>query len=364
MTSITRAERNIAHRIIEECRRAANEGVATYLENTHIASLYRIHEKPDPKRVLDFETVAATFGYSLGVGALRVQRFTPKADRRDRYGTGQKARTIELPEDVPVTPRMYQKLTEKIAGKPEERILSYLMLRSLKQARYSEENEGHFALAVGTYTHFTSPIRRYPDLIVHRILKAVLDENPERMDGTVPVGGGELTAEQKELKSPWTEAAEKRGSRKTREHRDEHTTLGGPIPETVLRDVAQQSSQTERRADEAERELLEWKKVKFMEDRVGEDFDGMIVSITKFGMFVELNELFIEGLIPLNSLTDDHYLFHENTRQIIGPRTRRTFSMGDRVRVILDRVDDMQKRIQFALFEERPAPRKGRRRAR
>jgi ribonuclease R len=364
MQGVIRSQRNIAHRIIEEFMLAANESVASYLETRQIASLYRIHEKPDPKRVLDFETIAATFGYSLGVGALRVQRFTPKTERRERYGTGRKARTIELPEDIPVTPRMYQKLTEKISGKPEERILSYLMLRSLKQARYSGENEGHFALAVGTYTHFTSPIRRYPDLIVHRILKSVLDENPERMDGQVPVGEGMLTAEQKELKSPWTEAAEKRGWRKTREHRDEHPPLGGPIPETVLHDIAQQSSQAERRADEAERELLEWKKVKFMEDRVGEDFDGMIVSITRFGMFVELNELFIEGLIPLNSLTDDHYLFHENTRQIIGQRTRRTFSMGDRVRVILDRVDDMQKRIQFALYEELPPSRQGKRRPR
>ncbi len=360
MQGVTRSERNIAHRMIEEFMLAANESVASYLETKRIASLYRIHEKPDPKRVLDFETIAATFGYSLGIGALRVQRFTPKTDRRARYGTGQRTKTVELPEDVPVTPRMYQKLTEKIAGKPEERILSYLMLRSLKQARYSEENEGHFALAVGTYTHFTSPIRRYPDLIVHRVLKSVLEESAERRDGQVPVGVGELTAEQKELKSPWTEAAEKRGVRKGRVAKEEHEPLGGPILETVLRDVAYESSLTERRADDAERELLEWKKVKFMEDRVGEDFEGMIVSVTKFGMFVELNELFIEGLIPLNSLTDDRYVFHENTRQIIGQRNRRTFSMGDPARVILDRVDAMQKRIQFALFEELPQKREKR----
>src|SRR6202140_1571503 len=174
MKSITRSERNIAHRLIEEFMLSANECVAHYLENKRIASLYRIHEKPDAKRVYDFEIIAATFGYSLGVGALPIQRVQLKADRRDARGTGKRVREIEVPKEVHITPRMYQKLTEKIAGKPEERILSYLMLRSLKQARYSEENRGHFALAATTYTHFTSPIRRYPDLIVHRILKEVL----------------------------------------------------------------------------------------------------------------------------------------------------------------------------------------------
>src|SRR5712692_3769088 len=188
MKSITRSERNIANRIIEEFMLSANECVASYLEKKGIASLYRIHEKPDAKRVYDFEVIAATFGYSLGVGPLPVQRIRPKTDRRASYGTGKQAREIEIPKEVRITPRMYQKLTEKIAGKPEERILSYLMLRSLKQARYSEENLGHFALAAPSYTHFTSPIRRYPDLIVHRVLKAVLRESPEAWDGEVPIG--------------------------------------------------------------------------------------------------------------------------------------------------------------------------------
>src|SRR5712692_1571071 len=187
MKSITRSERNIAHRLIEEFMLSANESVAHYLENKRIASLYRIHEKPDAKRVYDFEVIAATFGYSLGVGALPIQRVQLKADRRDARGTGKRVREIEVPKEVHITPRMYQKLTEKIAGKPEERILSFLMLRSLKQARYSEENLGHFALAATSYTHFTSPIRRYPDLIVHRILKEVLRDSPEKMD-EVPVG--------------------------------------------------------------------------------------------------------------------------------------------------------------------------------
>jgi ribonuclease R len=188
MKSITRSERNVAHRLIEEFMLSANECVAHYLENKRIASLYRIHEKPDAKRVYDFEVIAATFGYSLGVGALPIERVQLKADRRDARGTGKRVREIEVPKEVHITPRMYQKLTEKIAGKPEERILSFLMLRSLKQARYSEENRGHFALAATTYTHFTSPIRRYPDLIVHRILKEVLRDSPEKIDGQVPVG--------------------------------------------------------------------------------------------------------------------------------------------------------------------------------
>jgi ribonuclease R len=351
MQGVTRSERNIAHRLIEEFMLAANESVASYLDNKKIASIYRIHEAPDPKRVMDFENIAATFGYSLGIGALRVQRFTPKADRRSRYGTGQRAKTVEIPEEVPVTPHMYQKLTDKIAGKPEERILSFLMLRSLKQARYSEENRGHFALATGAYTHFTSPIRRYPDLIFHRILKQVLRDDPEYVDNNIAVGVGEPTKEQRFWQAPWKEDG-RRGH--TKKHAEDRAPLPGPIDEAALREIAEECSMTERRADDAERELLEWKKVKFMEDRIGEEFAGMIVSATKFGLFVELNDLFIEGLVPIGTLIDDRYVYHENTRQIIGERTKRTFSMGDQVRVILDRVDPIQRRIQFALAEEMP----------
>jgi len=356
MKGVTRSERNIAHRLIEEFMLSANECVAGYLEKRQIASLYRIHEKPDPKRVYDFETLAATFGYSLGVGALPVKRVQLKAERRDRYGSGRQAKTIELPEDVHITPRMYQKLTQKIAGKPEERILSYLMLRSLKQARYSEENEGHFALAASAYTHFTSPIRRYPDLIVHRILKDLLRDSPDHVDAGVPVGVAQ--GSHSESPSPWSKreapvspSKKKAGDRE----KPRQTPLCGPIPEDMLRDIAQESSQSERRADEAERELMEWKKIKFMQDRVGEDFVGLIVGVTKFGMFVELNDLFIEGLVPLNSLADDRYMYHENTRQIIGQRTRKTYSMGDPIHVFVDRIDEMQKRLQFGIVEERPA---------
>ena len=135
-----------------------------------------------------------------------------------------------------------------------------------------------------------------------------------------------------------------------------------PIAEDELHQIAEESSQAERRADEAERELMEWKKMKFMEERVGDDFDGLIVSVTKFGMFVELNDMFIEGLVPLASLSDDQYLYHENTRQIIGQRSRKTYSLGDPIRVLVDRIDRMQRRIQFAVVEERPVRKRGKKR--
>jgi ribonuclease R len=362
MKSVIRSERNIAHRIIEEFMLAANECVATYLEHRHVASLYRIHEKPDPKRVYDFETIAAKFGYSLGVGPLPVKRVQMKADRRERYGTGRQPSVIELPEDVHITPRMYQKLTQKIAGTAEERILSYLMLRSLKQARYSEINEGHFALAAPSYTHFTSPIRRYPDLIVHRVLKDVLRESEHRDSRGVPVGTGALA--HSEAPSPWSkrEAPRSPVKKQTKEDRSHRAPLEGPVTEEELHDIAEESSQAERRAADAERELMEWKKARFMEQRVGEEFEGLIVSVTKFGMFVELSELFVEGLVPLGLMTDDHYLYHENTRQIIGQRSRRSYSMGDPIRVIVDRIDHAQRRVIFAIAEEeKPAPKKRRR---
>jgi ribonuclease R len=370
MKSIMRSERNIAHRLIEEFMLSANECVAQYLEAKRVASLYRIHEKPDAKRVYDFEVIAATFGYSLGVGALPIHRVQFNTDRR--AATGRHARAIEVPKDVHITPRMYQKLAAKIAGKPEERILSYLMLRSLKQARYSEENLGHFALAASSYTHFTSPIRRYPDLIVHRILKDVLCNSAEIHEGEIPVGVSrpastpELdTHDGEAAPSPWSKRRD-HGA-----HRESLEPLGGPIKIDELHDIAEESSQSERRADEAERELMEWKKVKFMQDRVGEDFDGLITSVTKFGFFVELTDLFVEGLVPLNTLTDDFYTYHENTRQIIGQRSRKTYSMGQRIRVLVDRIDPVEKKIQFAILEEaaarpasRPSSRKSKRKRR
>jgi|SRR5579871_318256 len=299
MTGVVRAPRNIAHRIIEEFMLAANEAVAAHLQATGLPSIYRIHEQPDPKRVMEFEEVAAHFGYSLGVGAIPVKKFAYADKRRDGHKL---RREIVLPAEIKISPRMYQKLVAKIEGKPEEHILSYLMLRSLKQARYSADNVGHFALASDTYTHFTSPIRRYPDLIVHRLLTAVLQ-------------GGTYSS----------------------------------APE--LGAIADESSQSERRAADAERELVEWKKTKFMEDRVGDEFDALIISTTKYGLFVELQDLFIEGLVPIDSLPGDRYTYHENVRKIIGQRSRREFSIGGRVRVLLERVDTIERKLQFSIVE-------------
>ena len=305
MVGITRSARNIAHRIIEEFMLAANEAVAAHLSATGRAAIFRIHEQPDPKRVLEFEEVAAQFGVSLGIGAMPVNKLRYK----ERKAEGRVAhKDVIIPKEVAISPRNYQRLVAQIEGKPEERILSFLMLRSLRQARYSEVNEGHFALATQFYTHFTSPIRRYPDLIVHRLLAATLD----------------------------------------------HTTYSD---EAEIKAIATDCSMNERRAADAERELVEWKKAKFMESRVGEEFDALLISTTRFGAFVELTDLFVEGLVPIDSLPGDRYTWHENTRKIIGQRTRREFSMGDKVRVILDRVDPLERKLQFAIVDNRrPEP--------
>jgi ribonuclease R len=336
MEAIVRSERGWSHRLIEEFMLSANECVAHWIEAQDVPSVYRIHETPDPKRIVDFEETASQFGYSLGFSNLPVKRIQTKGDRRDARGSGRQVKTHEVAESIPVTPQMYQRLTAKIAGKPEERILSYLMLRSLKQARYSEKNVGHFALASASYTHFTSPIRRYPDLIVHRLMR-------ELIQGGADARGGAILSDDPQ---PWGEKTAAKG----RAGKVERRELEGPIPAAELDAIATESSQRERGADDAERELIEWKKIKFMQDRVGEDFNGIILSCTKYGFFVELDELFIEGLVPLSSLEDDRYFFRDTDRRIVGARNGRVFKMGQKVHVLLDRIDRQQRRLQFALL--------------
>ncbi len=306
MSGVGRRERNIAHRLIEEFMLAANEAVAQRLEKKGIPSLYRIHEEPDPQRVLEFEDLASKFGYSLGVDVPR-KRLSYRPRRRD--GSKRPPVTIAGGE-MEISPRHYQKLIARIAGKPEERILSYQMLRSLKQARYSEKNAGHFALAAASYTHFTSPIRRYPDLVVHRLLTWLLDQGPA---------------------SPYTDPKE-----------------SGPLRERELAGIATETSMTERRAADAERALLDWKKARFMEARLGEEFDAIIVAATPYGLFVELLDLFIEGIVPLASFACERFEYRENQRAFVSPRGKKRLTIGDRVRVRADRVAYPETRTEFS----------------
>jgi ribonuclease R len=348
MQSIVRSERNIAHRLIEEFMLAANEAVAKYLEQRGVASLHRVHEKPDPKKVLEFEELAQAFGYSLGVHDLTERRVAVRHGqvlpaRSQQSGRGRaRPMTITLPgaEEVDIRPQHYQRLTAKIAGKPEERILSYLMLRSLKQARYAADPLGHFALAAKEYTHFTSPIRRYPDLIVHRALKWAL-EHPD----VLPV------------RAPAPHPMHAKGGKGSGE---ETVAMLGPYRRVALEEIASESSESERRADSAERELMDWKTAQFMESRLGEEYDALIISVQKFGFFVELMEIFVEGLVSIGQIeeaTGQRCLYRERDHTIVaephrGGRSgagKRIFKLGDRVHVRAERIDPMRHRVEFAL---------------
>ncbi len=342
MASIARSERNIAHRLIEEFMLAANEAVAEYLARRGIASLHRVHEKPDPKRVLEFEELAHAFGYSLGVEDLAERRIavrhgSVRAPARmargseQRRGGRMRQMTVSLPatKEVDVRPQHYQRLTRKIAGKPEERILSYLMLRSLKQARYAAQPLGHFALATQEYTHFTSPIRRYPDLIVHRALKWALD-NPDV--------------------APQHARVERPGKK------PERVAMLGPYRRVELEEIASESSEAERRAEGGERELMEWKTAQFMESHLGDEYEALIISVQKFGFFVELIDIFVEGLVSIDRIeefTGMRCVFRERDHSIIAQgrqAAQQVYRLGDRVRVQAERIDPLRHRVEFALI--------------
>jgi ribonuclease R len=275
--AIVASERNIAHRIIEEFMLLANETVAAHLDRGGTPALHRVHEAPDVKKVEDFETFITTLGYSLAA--------------RGR----------------PLTPRHFQKLIDRMKGTPEERPIAALMLRTMQKARYDAASLGHFGLATEHYTHFTSPIRRYPDLVVHRMLR-------ESRSGAV------APARREELEED--------------------------LPET-----ARHASEMERRADEAERELLQWKKVRFMADKVGDEFEGFITGVAPFGLFVELVEHYVEGLVHVSSMGDDYYRFVEQEHVLRGEHTGKSYRLGDRVAVQVVRADLERRQLDLGLVE-------------
>jgi ribonuclease R len=283
-TDIQRIVRLEAHRLVEDFMLLANEAIARRAARMELPFLYRIHESPDPSRMAQLREFVATFGHRL---------------------TGRGGEP---------TPRDLQRLLRSAAGKPEEGLVSTVVLRSMKQARYSEQPLGHFGLAARTYTHFTSPIRRYPDLVVHRVAAAVFIDGAE----------------------PWLDAEQMAG-------------------------VARTSSERERLAVAAERDSKDLKKVEFMERHLGDEFDGTISSVTAFGFFVLLDAFFVDGLVHISSIEDDYYLFVEEQYALIGERTRRRFRTGDRVRVRVARVSLEERRIVFELVGDnagaRPAQR-------
>jgi len=278
---IIRAERNLAHQLIEEFMLAANEAVATYITGRAIPFLYRIHENPDPAKLINFQEFVYGFGYEFPLVAERVN-----------------------PADL-------QRLLVEAEGRPEERMLNYALLRCMKQARYAAENLGHFGLASKCYCHFTSPIRRYPDLVVHRILRAALAEGEHRGD----------------------KRAEKQLA----------------IATERLGEIAEHTSKRERVAMEAERDVVELKKVQFMQQHLGEEFNGFITGVTGFGFFVELEELFVEGLVHITTLDDDLYSYMEKQHSLIGRRSKQVFRIGDPARVKVAAVVPATRRIEFVL---------------
>jgi len=279
--AITRAERNLAHMMIEEFMIAANEAVAEEIESLGVPCLYRIHEEPDPLKLEDIARAVRPM--------VRLRR-----------------KPLE-PEDLP-------RLLADIRGVPGEEVIHYMILRSLKQARYSAVNAGHFGLSSKCYTHFTSPIRRYPDLVVHRILREVLTKNH---------------LSDKRIKE-----------------------LEGLLPE-----VAFHSSRMERRADDAEREVLDAMRVWFMKDRVGEEYEGMVVGVSPYGLKLRLREFYVEGFIHVSYMTDDFYRYDERAIALSGRHTGRSYRIGDAVKVRVDNVDMEEREILFGMLPQ-PSKRK------
>lgn len=278
-------ERNVAHQIIEEFMIAANRAVAEFTEKEEILSLYRVHEPPDEEKIKDLAVFVSNFGYSL------------KSQRKKKGGA------------PVIPPKALQGLLASVKDRPEEKLINHVVLRSMKQARYAVDPLGHFGLATEHYTHFTSPIRRYPDLMVHRFIKQV-----------------------------------------KKKQRDSNRALSELS--TLLPEIARTSSEGERRAMEAEREIVSLKKVRFMDDKVNEEFFGLITGVTAFGFFVELENFFVEGLVHIASIQGDYYIFLEKEHCLVGRSKKRRFRIADRVKVRVERVDIQKRKMDFILAEE------------
>lgn len=272
-TDIQRVIRLDAHRLVEDFMLLANQVVARRAQDASLPFVYRVHEPPDATRMEQLREFVATFGHRLG---------------------GKRSKP---------SPKDLQRVLTAAEGRPESALVSTVVLRSMKQARYSEQNHGHYGLATRTYTHFTSPIRRYPDLIVHRVAAGVF------IDG----------------RTPW-------------------------LGEERLMELARTASERERVAVAAERDSKDLKKVEFMEQHVGGEFDGTISGVTAFGFFVLLDDFFVDGLVHVSSLEDDYYLFVEEQYALIGERTRRRFRTGDRVRVRVAAVNIEERKVDFGLI--------------
>ena len=268
-------ERNDAHRIIEECMIAANVAAAKYFEKNKFPSLYRVHEGPTPTKLKELHPLLKTLGLSLPGG--------------------------EKPE-----PKHYAKLLETISARPEDHWIETVLLRSLAQAVYSPDNKGHFGLSHPLYTHFTSPIRRYPDLIVHRAISHLIDK------------------------------------KKSDSFQYSHNDL-------VLQ--GEHCSMAERRADDATRDAVAWLKCEYMQEMIGNTFDGIITGVTAFGLFVELTEIYVEGLIHISTLANDYYHFEASMFSLIGERTGKTYRLGDKVKIMVTRVNLDDRKIDFVLKE-------------
>jgi len=287
--SIIKSERNLAHQLIEEFMLAANEAVARFVTAQDLPFIYRVHEPPAPTKLAAFRDFILPFGF-----------------------------TLEIKEEQ-VEPSAMQQLIHDALGTPEERLINYGLLRCMKQARYAAENLKHFGLASNCYTHFTSPIRRYPDLIVHRLLKLAL----ARKEGTLDKKG------QRELERI----------------------------SSTLSEAADHTSTRERVAMEAERDIVELKKLQFMQGKIGQEFDGFIAGVTGFGCFVELTEVFVEGLVHISTLLDDLYSFDEKNHALVGRRSGKVLRIGDPARVRVVAVNPQARRIEFVLESSTPVRR-------